>query len=363
MKLRRVHIQNFKRIRDLEIDLTVTDDDDVACLRHVFTGDNGSGKTSVLQAIALVLSLATRRTNRIEWFSWHGFLGERVGSHGPTRVELEVELDCEEINATTLAFEAWNSIHQFPGIVRPGTSRRIQLVYENGHVSSPDGQQAKVQMLGRYYVRKSMAAMPSIRHLFSQLGDVFWYDQYRNLGMGVTPYWQDDEEVQRQRRETWNTGVGQMRDFLQKWWSFHQRDDKENKTDYIAVIQAAFDKVFPGTSIVGPEPSDTTGASVPEFYFLLEREGTRFDISEMSSGEQSLFPFICDTVQLNIRKSVVLIDELELHLHPPEQQSLLANLPLICPNSQFLITSHSEHVVKGFESERTTRLEGGRPCL
>jgi predicted ATP-binding protein involved in virulence len=68
-------------------------------------------------------------------------------------------------------------------------------------------------------------------------------------------------------------------------------------------------------------------------------------------------------VQLNIRKSVVLIDELELHLHPPEQQSLLAHLPGICPASQFLLTSHSEHVVGGFPQERITRLEGGRPCL
>jgi predicted ATPase len=362
MKLCRVHIQNFKRISDLEVSL-LESDEDIPCFRHVFTGDNGSGKTTVLQAIALVLSLATRRTNRIEWFNWHGFLPERIGTRGPTRIELEVELDPDEIKATREAFEVWHHVHELPHMVPPGSASRVLLVYENGQVSSPDGPEARFQLLGRYYVRKSVTALPAVRELFSRIGDVFWFDQYRNLGLGLTPYAQDTESSDRQRRQTWSVGVGELREFLGRWWAFHLSSSKGHGRDYVESIATAFARVFPGTTVIGPVPSDTTGASVPEFYFLLERDGLRFDISEMSSGEQSLFPLVCDAVQLNIRKSVVLIDELELHLHPPEQQSLLAHLPGICPDSQFLLTSHSEHVVDGFPAERLTRLEGGRPCL
>lgn len=362
MKIRRAHIQNFKRISDLELSF-VEYGGEAVCFRHIFTGDNGSGKTTVLQAIALVLSLATRRTNRIEWFNWHGFLPERINSRGPTRIELEVEFDAEEIAATKDAFRAWHRVHQFQGMVEPGGEPRVRLIYENGHVFSPDGQQAKVQLLGRYYIRKSVAAVPELRERFADVGDVFWFDQYRNLGMGVTTYAQDSAEVEQQRRETWMAGVGQLRAFLARWWSYHLRSPKANGRDYVEEIEQAFSRIFPGTKVIGTEASDTTGASVPEFYFLLEREGLRFDVSEMSSGEQSLFPLVCDAVQLNIRKSIVLIDELELHLHPPEQQSFLAHLPMICPQSQFLLTSHSEHVVGGFPPDRITRLEGGRPCL
>ena len=70
-------------------------------------GDNGSCKTGVLQAIALTLSMATRRTHNMASFSWHGFLPERVPSLGQTFVELEVAFEQEEVDLTYELFLAW----------------------------------------------------------------------------------------------------------------------------------------------------------------------------------------------------------------------------------------------------------------
>ena len=83
----------------------------------------------------------------------------------------------------------------------------------------------------------------------------------------------------------------------------------------------------------------------------------------MSSGEQAIFPLIYDFVRLNVRKSVVLLDELELHLHPPEQQALLAALPKLGPDCQFIITTHSSFVEGSIPNEQETRLREGRLCL
>ncbi len=66
-----------------------------------------------------------------------------------------------------------------------------------------------------------------------------------------------------------------------------------------------------------------------DFYFFLSRGGVEFDFSEMSSREQAVFPLIYDFARLSIARSIVLIDELELHLHPPQQQALLSALPKI----------------------------------
>ena len=59
MKLRTVNIENFKGIKSLNFDLLNLEKKprDLTCI----VGDNGSGKTSLLQAIALPLSMATRR--------------------------------------------------------------------------------------------------------------------------------------------------------------------------------------------------------------------------------------------------------------------------------------------------------------
>ena len=39
-----------------------------------------------------------------------------------------------------------------------------------------------------------------------------------------------------------------------------------------------------------------------------------------------------------------LIDEIELHLHPPMQQALLRALPKMGQNNQFIISTHSDYI-------------------
>ena len=121
--------------------------------------------------------------------------------------------------------------------------------------------------------------------------------------------------------------------------------------------------VFSGVKFVGVAPRGTGAGGISDFYFLLDREGKVFDISEMSSGEQAVFPLIYEFIRLDIAKSIVLIDELELHLHPPQQQALLAALPKLGPDCQFIITTHSSYLEGVIPVEHEIRLEGGHSCL
>ena len=67
-------------------------------------------------------------------------------------------------------------------------------------------------------------------------------------------------------------------------------------------------------------------------------------------------------VRLDIRNSVVLIDELELHLHPPQQQALLGALRNIGPDCQFIITTHSPYLKDVIPVEHEVQLEEMVPC-
>jgi hypothetical protein len=260
-------------------------------------------------------------------------------------------------------------------IVPPSQHGEVTLRFERGRVYSPQGFEAVNQFLGRYYIRVLKDTRPELREKFAKLGDVFWFDQHRNLGTlmaddmaregrFVDGYWQEYGTAgENEAHEGWHAGVEQLREYLVGWWGFHTTPGRSGK-DFIPLLQDSFQTVFPGTRFVGIMPrSEVASPRANDFYFLIDRDGRVYDLAEMSSGEQAVFPLVYEIVRLDIKRSVVLIDELELHLHPPEQQRLLAALPRIGPDCQFLITTHSEFLSSAIPNEREVRLERGTRCL
>jgi hypothetical protein len=367
VKLKHVHIENFKGLKYLDIPFLTPEGANPRQLTCLI-GDNSSGKTTALQAIALTLSLATRRTRDPTEFRWHGFLPERVGSLGQTYVELVVCLDPEEVSVTQQLFREWYDSQatdwkQTHRVVEPADHSEVHLIYEGGKLSSPQGLAAVNQFLGRYYIKWLARTDPGKKDLFSQIGDVFWFDQYRNLGTILSKREPDRWDLPGES-ESWGTGVEQLREYLVGWWAYFTSPGAGPGKTYIKDLERRFADFFPGTQFRGTMPREgITNPSGKDFYFLLEREGRLYDFAEMSSGEQTVFSLLYDFIRLNITRSIVLIDELELHLHPPTQQALYAGLARLGPDCQFLITTHSEFLTGIIPQEQEVRLEGGRRCL
>lgn len=57
-------------------------------------------------------------------------------------------------------------------------------------------------------------------------------------------------------------------------------------------------------------------------------------------------------------KGVVLIDEIELHLHPEWQGKICNTLVTLFPKIQFIITTHSPHVIQTAEADQVIALSG-----
>lgn len=366
MKLRSVNINNFKGIESLHFGLLDLERSprDLTCL----VGDNGSGKTSVLQAIALPLSLATRRIRFADEFDWHGFLPERISSTGPTRIDLEVEFTTDEIKLTQKLFEKWydsltSDFRESKTITAPSECQTVTLTYEQNRLSSREGIPGIHQFLGRYYVKALAKSEPALRDMYARLGDIFWFDQHRNLG-SVSARRFTDRDDENGQIESWRTGVENLREFLIGWWSYHTSPDKSYGKDYIPDLQTRFQRIFPERRFIGTAPKPTASTKgAGDFYFLIQSGNCVYDLAEMSSGEQAIFPLLYEFVRLDISHSIVLIDELELHLHPPEQQRLLNALTSIGPDCQFIITTHSSYLTDAIPDEQEVHLEAGARCL
>lgn len=92
-------------------------------------------------------------------------------------------------------------------------------------------------------------------------------------------------------------------------------------------------------------------------YFSIAKKGARFSLNQLSDGERALLALATDLTQRlslanpNLEEpakegvGVVLIDEIELHLHPTWQRQVLRRLCSSFPNCQFVVTTHSPQVI------------------
>jgi predicted ATPase len=115
----------------------------------------------------------------------------------------------------------------------------------------------------------------------------------------------------------------------------------DSKTPRITEFNRYYSRLFSGRTLSRVEVGYAT--SKPDIFFA-DARGREYELSEVSAGERALMPVLLDFVQWGIHNSVILIDEIELHLHPPLQRALVMLLPDLGKNNQFIITTHSNDV-------------------
>ncbi|MBH8576001.1 AAA family ATPase [Nostocaceae cyanobacterium CENA369] len=370
MKVESISIQNFKLFDKLDVSFKNHTLEEVSN-QFLVLGDNGTGKTTLLQAIALPLALATGKIQKIESFDWIGFLPERYWKSGTPRIELEVSFENDELEATRQIAQQWfeaqpSEFKKDNRFVEPGNSRSVQLLLTGDYWTTVGkDQQERLQFRGRSYAQWFLnKGEQSVRSQFSKLPGVFWFDQFRNLGSNA------HNETSRESRErsggvSFELGVGQLRQYLIAWRRKQEQGGNTYSNDYLKNLERYYKKIFPERSFWGLEQHIPSIDSPTEenTYFLLSDGHRRYDIVEMSAGEQAVFPILYEFVRQQIAYSVVLIDEIDLNLHPPAAQMLVNQLPKIAPTSQFIFTTHSEAVNDVIGEDETYRLSGGSLCL
>lgn len=100
----------------------------------------------------------------------------------------------------------------------------------------------------------------------------------------------------------------------------------------------------------------------PQLDLLVDKNGLELSVSQLSQGEKTLLGLIADIARRLVLLNpslenplsgtgVVLIDEIDLHLHPRWQQDVLPNLKSAFPNLQFIVSTHSPQVVTTCKKE------------
>lgn len=101
---------------------------------------------------------------------------------------------------------------------------------------------------------------------------------------------------------------------------------------------------------------------------LVDKKNVTLDLTQLSDGERSFLAMVCDLGRRLalanpdaddplLGSGVVLIDELELHLHPRWQREICEKLRNTFPNIQFIGTTHSPFVIQAVKAGELINLD------
>ena len=100
----------------------------------------------------------------------------------------------------------------------------------------------------------------------------------------------------------------------------------------------------------------------PSRLLLTNEDGIDLRIDQLSGGCRAVLSVIADIAKrLSIanpdssdplkEEAVILIDELDLHLHPKWQKEIAGDLKRTFPNCQFMISTHSPFIIQSLDAE------------
>ncbi|SKB11227.1 ATP binding protein [Planktothrix sp. PCC 11201] len=318
MKITKLQIDSFRGIKNLELHFE-TDSP------TVLIGINGSGKSSILECLSILLSWFTARIQNPQ-------------SSGRSFQETDIKNDQRQTqNTITVDFCNSQNVNWSVVGVRKGYSRDIsssfvelKKIIDEIH-SSVDGENLSLPVVVYYPTNRAVLDIPlriRNKHSFAQI------EAYEEALTG-----------------------GQI-DFRRFFEWFRDREDLENErrlNDHPSYRDPQLEAVRKAYEVFMNGFSNLRVQRLP-LRMTLDKNGKELIINQLSDGEKCLLALVSDLARrLAIAnpdlseplegEGVILIDEIELHLHPKWQQNIIPALTQTFPNCQFIVTTHSPLVI------------------
>lgn len=133
-------------------------------------------------------------------------------------------------------------------------------------------------------------------------------------------------------------------------WQKKDNVRAEEFENWFSVFEGILKKVF-------NDPTLTLDFNIENFQFhILQKDREPFDFNTMSSGYSAVFDIINDLIMrmggnpAAKKEGIVLIDEIDTHLHLELQRTILPFLTELFPNIQFIVSTHSPFILNSIEN-------------
>lgn len=323
---------------------------------HVVIGENGTGKTTVLDALAVAMGI------------WH-VACKGYGSRGIKDEEVRVLADGQNGRVSFVpAGEVMVAARGEIGGITAGWARSRKSLDKNTVNSQIEGSAYGLN-LARSLVKKTQELKsPAVLPVLAYYGaGRLWLEpnapkrtkdgapeQYKSDLLRYAPYRGCLDSRCRARD-------------LNRWLLDHDWDAYQTGVPDpgYELVKRALLKCLPNATRLrfAPKMKEVT----VDFDKRVEQA-----FSNLSDGQRNMLALVGDlavkAVRLNhallgdevlrLTPGMVLIDEIDLHLHPTWQREVLENLRTVFPNLQFIATTHSPFIVQTLRAGELVMLEG-----
>ena len=339
MRINRLELENFRGFKKASVDFPKGN---VA----VFFGWNGAGKTAVLDAVAIVLRSVIQRLLPFG-FGWKDddiLVGEKKAS----------------IQSKYFLF---GGIKSFSSELSLGNSPNWEITPSPTAWDDPFSHRStevNLPLLAYYKTNRDLndnnAPKPSNVTIDTKSGRTSVYNYAIDAGINTfadfvewfryEEDFENQQKIEKQDLAYHNPRLAAVRRSISQFLS------KLDTSVYFSEIKVK--RKANGNEIDFSNPST-------KFDLSIQKAGQELKLSQLSSGERALLllvadiarrasilnPFIEDPLQ---SEGVVLIDEIEQHLHPRWQRAVIPALSATFPNIQFIVATHSPQVLSEVEN-------------
>ena len=312
MIIKHLVIENFRAIEYLELDCSNS--------VNVFIGDNGAGKSTVLDAINILYSWLVARLDSTK--------GKGKSIHkddirfGAQYCFLSVMVEHDGIHAS------W-SLYKSKQVSHPEPQKQTDLEQLNRFVEQIQSSFEKEKPLLSYYgVNRNVNSVRYDKSLSKKKKDLSISDSTASANWKSFFNWFYESENEENRMKVW---------FNPKYHN-----------EALDAVRDCLSDVFPGYSNLRIEDKPTQ--------LVIQKNNQKISFDKLSDGEKCYITLVLDIARRLatsnaggdsplLGSQIVMIDEVDLHLHPSWQLHVISNLEKKFPNCQFFITSHSSLVL------------------
>ncbi|HEW98740.1 MAG: hypothetical protein DRR00_00190 [Candidatus Parabeggiatoa sp. nov. 3] len=356
MKLNHITLDNFRAISKLALPLNPQ--------LTVLVGNNAAGKTTILDGIAVGLGAVLAR---LPHQSHKDFCLNDI------RQALVTHLDNPTLTERSIAPYARVSLETMDGIIWDRTQKRDQTeptqkaippaknvnelhAFLDPIINDVQNGNIKTKLPVIAYYGTDRAVFPSVQE---QLHTNFLQEFNRFAAL------EGSLEAITHFRTVFEWFTAQENQELRE---IKKRQDWDYQLPVLKAIRQSICQMLPGCS--NPRTDTKPSQFLVDFEYEKGKK-EQIALSQLSDGYRTTLALVMDLARRMAQanppyqendnplksEAIILIDEVDLHLHPKWQQHILVNLMETFPNAQFIVTTHSAPVLTTIKPEHIISLE------